>query len=105
MRNGSDLAVSEAVSRGIVVDNRRAGFKGAEAHEAVDKGLEIGDVDDNNGSGGFADVPVQIEEIFEAISKVVVTIKDCAKDLMRFENQLPCTYRKGKRNLRQEYLN
>ena len=97
--------MSEAVSRGIVVDNRRTGFEGAEAHEAVNKGPEVGDVDDNDGSGGFAGVPIQIGEVSEAASKVIVTVEDCAKDLMGFENQLPCTYRKGKRNLRQGHLN
>lgn len=59
----------------------------------------MGDVDDNNGSRGFAGVLVQIGEVSEAASKVIVTVKDCAKDLIGFENQLPCTYRKGKRNL------
>lgn len=46
----------------------------------------MGDVDDDNGSGGFAGVPVQIGEVSKAASKVVVTVKDCAKNLIRSEN-------------------
>ncbi len=84
-RDGADLAVSEALS-GEVVDDRRAGFEGAEAQEAVDEGPEVGDVDDDDGSGGFAGVPVQVGEVSEATSKVIITVEDCAKDLMGFEN-------------------
>ena len=50
--------MSEAVFREIVVDNRRARFEGAEAYEAVNKRLKVGDVNDNNGSGGFVGVLV-----------------------------------------------
>ena len=64
----------------------------------------MGDVDDDDGSGGFAGVPVQIGEVSEAASKVVITVKDCAKDLMGSDNQLPCTYKEGRRNLQQGYL-
>ena len=65
----------------------------------------MGNVDDHNGSGGFAGVPVQIGEVSEAASKVIVTVEDCAKDLMGFKNQLMCTCREEKRTLRQGYLN
>ena len=97
--------MSQVVSRGVLVNNCRAGFEGAEAHDAVDKGPEVGDVDDHNGSGGFGGVPVQIGEVSEAAGKVIVTVEDCAKDLIGFKNQLMCTCRDGKRTLRQEYLN
>ena len=65
----------------------------------------MGDVDDDDGSGGFAGVPVQVGEVSEAACKVVVTVEDCAKDLMGFENQLTCTYGEGKRNLQQGHPN
>ena len=84
-RNGADLAVDQAVSGGVV-DDRGAEFEEAEAQEAVDEGPEVGDVNDDDGGGGFAGVPVQVGEVSEAASEVVVTIEDCAKDLMRFEN-------------------
>lgn len=52
----------------------------------INKKLEIRNVNDNNDSEGFVDVSVQIEEISEVISKVIVTVKNYVKNLIRFEN-------------------
>ena len=41
----------------------------------------MGDVDDDDGGGGFACVPVQVREVSEAAREIVVTVEDCAKDL------------------------
>ena len=48
--------MSEAVSKEIIVDNYRVRFKETEIHEAINKELEMRDVNDNNGSRGFTNV-------------------------------------------------
>ncbi len=53
--DGVGAAVVEAV---FGFDARGAGFEGAEAQDAADEGPEVGEVDDDEGGGGFAGVPV-----------------------------------------------
>ena len=53
--DGAGSAVVEAV---FGFDARGAGFEGAEAEDAADEGPEVGEVDDDEGGGGFAGVPV-----------------------------------------------
>ena len=55
---------SDALVRGRDVEaflggvGARRGFEGAEAEDAGDEGPEVGNVDDDDGGGGFAGVPV-----------------------------------------------
>lgn len=41
----------------------------------------MGDVDDDDGGGGFTRVPVEVGEVAEAAGEVVVAVEDCAEDL------------------------
>lgn len=41
----------------------------------------MGDVDDDDGGGGFARVPVQVGEVAEPAGEVVVSVQDRAEDL------------------------
>ena len=50
------------------------GFEGAEAEDAGDEGPEVGDVGDDDGGGGFAGVPVQVDEGAVARGEVVVAV-------------------------------
>ena len=54
-RDGADFALVET---GFGFDGCRAGLEGAETQGAADEGPEVGDVDDDDGGGGFACVPV-----------------------------------------------
>ena len=39
------------------------------------------DVGDDDGSGGFARVPVRVDEVVEAAREIVVAVQDRAEDL------------------------
>ena len=42
----------------------------------------MGDVDDDDGGGGFACVPIQVREVSKAAREVVITVEDRAKNLI-----------------------
>lgn len=50
------------------------GFEGAEAEDAGDKWPEVGDVGDDDGGGGFAGVPVEVDKGAVAGGEVVVAV-------------------------------
>lgn len=56
------------------------GFEGAEAEDAGDEGPEVGDVGDDDGGGGFAGVPVEVDKGAVAGGEVVVAVEGCAED-------------------------
>lgn len=56
------------------------GFEGAEAEDAGDEGPEVGDIGDDDGGGGFAGVPVEVDEGAVAGGEVVVAVEDGAED-------------------------
>ena len=57
-----------------------AGLEGAEAEDAGDEGPEVGDVGDDDGGGGLAGVPVEVDEGAVARGEVVVAVEDGAED-------------------------
>ena len=62
------------------VEARVGGFEGAEAEDAGDEGPEVGDVGDDDGGGGLAGVPVEVDEGAVAGGEVVVAVQDGAED-------------------------
>ena len=55
-------------------------FEGTEAEGAGDDRPEMGDVGDDDGGGGFAGVPVQVDEGAVASGEVVIAVEDGAED-------------------------
>ena len=69
---------AEAV--GVRAADGGGGFEGAEAEDAGDEGPEVRDVGDDDGGGGFARVPVEVDEGAVAGGEVVVAVQDSAED-------------------------
>jgi len=46
-----------------------------------EEGPAEGDVGDEDGGGGFADVPVEVDEGAVGFGEVVVAVEDCGEDL------------------------
>ena len=70
---GGDALVrrGEVVAIGV---GTGGGFEGAEAEDTGDEGPEVGDVGDDDGSGSFAGVPIEVDEGAVAGGEVVVAV-------------------------------
>ncbi len=79
---GGDALALEGGAEVEAVGGVRAegGFEGAEAEDAGDEGPEVGHVGDDDGGGGLARVPVEVDEGAVARGEVVVAVQDGAED-------------------------
>lgn len=77
---GSDALVGGKGLEAIGGVRTGGGFEGAEAEDAGDEGPEVGNVGYDDGGGGFAGVPVEVDEGAVAGGEVVVAIEDGAED-------------------------
>lgn len=55
-------------------------MESAEGEDAAQQGPEVGNVGDEDGGGGLADVPVEVDEGAETGREVVVAVQDRAED-------------------------
>lgn len=77
---GGDDLVSGAEVEAVGGVRAGGGFEGAEAEDAGDEGPEVRDVGDDDGGGGLARVPVEVDEGAVARGEVVVAVQDGAED-------------------------
>ena len=77
---GRDALVGGGEVEAVGRVGAEGGFEGAEAEDAGDEGPEVGHVGDDDGGGGFARVPVEIDEGAVAGGEVVVAVQDGAED-------------------------